>query len=164
MIIREAVEYDARGLLALFYKLDVETDQMLFEPEERTTSLAEQRSIIEQFSDDERRLFLVAEDEGVVGFCVLVSGTLARTRHVASLVIGVCQSRCSQGVGSQLVENALEWAHRVRIRRIELTVRSDNERAIALYRKFGFVKEGERADSLYVDGGFRNESYMARLA
>ena len=49
------------------------------------------------------------------------------------------------------------------IRRLDLTVYTDNDRAIALYERFGFAREGTlRADS-YRDGRYVDVLLMARL-
>lgn len=49
------------------------------------------------------------------------------------------------------------------LRRVELTVYTDNEPAIALYRKFGFVEEGTLRDYAFRDGEFADALSMARL-
>ncbi len=38
-----------------------------------------------------------------------------------------------------------------------------NERAVALYTRCGFEKEGVKRDCLLIDGAFVNELYMAKL-
>lgn len=163
MNIREAKKLDAAELLALFSKLDSETDFMLFAPEERQTTLPQQEAILDRFEHDRRSIFLIAESDGIEGFCVMTPGNQQRNRHVASLVIGVRKSSWSRNIGSSLMAHALAKATEVGIKRVELTVRSDNFSAIALYQKFGFVKEGERANALYVGGEFKNEIYMAKV-
>jgi RimJ/RimL family protein N-acetyltransferase len=47
--------------------------------------------------------------------------------------------------------------------RVELTVREDNRRAIALYKKFGFVAEGVKRNGFRVDGRYYNVISMAVL-
>lgn len=163
MKIREVKKTDARGLLDLFSKLDEETDQMLFEPGERQTSLAQQEAMLENFSSDPKSIFLVAESEDIEGFCVVAGGKQRRNGHVGSLVIGVQKSSWSRGVGSSLTERALKMAKEAGITRTELSVRTDNPMAIVLYKKFGFVVEGERTGSLLIDGELKNEYYMARI-
>jgi RimJ/RimL family protein N-acetyltransferase len=49
-----------------------------------------------------------------------------------------------RGVGSALLEAAIAWARERRLHKLSLDVFAHNERAIALYRKFGFVEEGRR--------------------
>jgi RimJ/RimL family protein N-acetyltransferase len=48
------------------------------------------------------------------------------------------------GVGSALMETAIEWAREQGLHKLSLDVFPHNTAAIALYRKFGFVEEGRR--------------------
>lgn len=93
MIIRYAVNGDARALLSLFSKLDYESDFMLFEPGERQTTESEQAAIIEAFANTGGRFMFVAETaDELVGFCVLVGNQQRRSARMASLVVGVAQA------------------------------------------------------------------------
>ena len=47
--------------------------------------------------------------------------------------------------------------------RIQLFVHADNPRAIALYRKVGFVEEGVLRDAAFMDGKFRDSLLMAKV-
>jgi RimJ/RimL family protein N-acetyltransferase len=47
--------------------------------------------------------------------------------------------------------------------RIELTVRADNARAISLYEKFGFAREGECRDAIFFDGRYEDLIMMANV-
>ena len=49
-----------------------------------------------------------------------------------------------RGVGSALLAAAIEWARGRGLHKLSLSVFPHNARAIALYRKFGFVEEGRR--------------------
>ncbi|HZM33384.1 MAG TPA: GNAT family protein [Burkholderiales bacterium] len=40
--------------------------------------------------------------------------------------------------------------------RIELTVREHNDRAIALYERLGFVREGLKRNAVRIDGNYEN--------
>ena len=162
MNIRSAIKSDAQSLLTLLSKLDAETDYMLFEPGERQTTLAQQEAILDRFADG-RGVFLVAESEHIEGFCVLDPGLGRRNQHVASVVMGVQKSSWGRNIGSELLGHALEKAREAGIKRVELTVRTDNHAAIALYEKFGFIKEGVRAGSLLINGELRDEYFMARV-
>ncbi|WP_133154143.1 GNAT family N-acetyltransferase, partial [Vibrio sp. 10N.261.49.E11] len=51
----------------------------------------------------------------------------------------------------------------INIKRMELTVYTDNERAINLYKKFGFVIEGESAGFAFRNGEYVAVYHMARL-
>lgn len=163
MKIREADATDAQAVLNLFYNLDRETDFMLLEPDERDTTSEEQQNIIAVFSKSSHRFMYVAGQDDIIGFCVLIGNQNARNSHVASLVVGVSKIYWGQGIGSALVKQALMQASSTGIRRVELTVRKDNISAIALYEKFGFVKEGVRRHSLLIAGRLISEIYMAKL-
>jgi RimJ/RimL family protein N-acetyltransferase len=53
-----------------------------------------------------------------------------------------------RGVGSALVEAAIEWGRENGLHKLSLSVFPHNEAAIGLYRKFGFVEEGRREKHL----------------
>ena len=46
---------------------------------------------------------------------------------------------------------------------IELTVSADNTRAISLYERFGFVREGRHQDFAMRDGAYVDALAMARM-
>ncbi|ROS01790.1 RimJ/RimL family protein N-acetyltransferase [Sinobacterium caligoides] len=162
---REARLEDAVAVLQLFHKLDVESDYMLFEPGERTTTVCEQEAIIRSFTQDTTKRMFVAEDgQQICGLCILQGGSLNRNKHVASLVIGVEKAYWRSGVGSLLMDTILSIAEAAAITRLELTVHSTNARAVKLYQRFGFVIEGERRGSINLEGTRVDEYYMARLS
>ncbi|HLW16677.1 MAG TPA: GNAT family N-acetyltransferase [Actinomycetota bacterium] len=47
-----------------------------------------------------------------------------------------------QGIGSEMMARAIDWARAQGLAKLTLEVWPHNERAIALYEKFGFVREG----------------------
>jgi len=49
-----------------------------------------------------------------------------------------------RGIGWALLEQAVRWAQETEVSKLELHVFPHNEPAIALYEKFGFVREGYR--------------------
>jgi RimJ/RimL family protein N-acetyltransferase len=49
-----------------------------------------------------------------------------------------------RGIGSALVQAAIDWARSQRLHKLCLEVFAHNTAAIALYRKFGFAQEGRR--------------------
>ncbi|HGS4599259.1 TPA: GNAT family N-acetyltransferase, partial [Vibrio cholerae] len=68
------------------------------------------------------------------------------------------------GVGSALLKTVIDLADNwLNLKRIELTVYVDNERAINLYKKFGFVIEGESKDYAFRNGSYVDVYHMARV-
>jgi len=69
-----------------------------------------------------------------------------------------------KGYGADALRSALRWAFRhLNMHRIELSVEPDNRRAVRVYEKLGFVKEGLRREHHFDDGCFRDEMIMADL-
>jgi RimJ/RimL family protein N-acetyltransferase len=57
----------------------------------------------------------------------------------------------------------LERARAAGLTRIELTVRENNQRVVALYERFGFVREGIQRNAIRVDGKYESLLAMALI-
>jgi putative acetyltransferase len=109
---------------------------------------------------------LVAEVEGeVVGNLGLhYDHTSVRRRHAGSLGMAVRDDWQGKGVGRALLAAALDLADNwLNLQRIELTVYTDNEAAIALYKKVGFAIEGTHRMYAFRAGEYVDAYAMARL-
>ena len=109
---------------------------------------------------------LVAERGGqVVGSAGLFAPSLhVRRRHVSVLGISVATAAQGQGVGTALMQALCDYADRWgQVLRIELAVFADNQRAIQLYRRFGFEPEGAHRGYALRDGAYADVLSMARL-
>jgi putative acetyltransferase len=124
------------------------------------------RKRLESRAHEQDQLHLLALAEGVVvGSAGLHSlAWTPRRRHVAGLGISVAAAWQGKGVGDELMRRLLEWADNwAGYLRIELSVYVDNARAIALYRKHGFVEEGTSRAHALRDGVYVDSLLMARL-
>jgi RimJ/RimL family protein N-acetyltransferase len=161
--IREIQEQDAAQFLELCDQLDRETSFMMLEPGERRTTVEEQRQRIQNLLTAGNQTILVAESaDRLVGYLAALGGRYRRNRHSAHIVVGVLQAFTGQGLGKRLFGELEHWARQHEIHRLELTVMAHNRRAIALYQKVGFEMEGTKRDSLFVDGRYVDEYYMAK--
>ncbi len=164
MIIRTILISDAEQFLNLCKKLDTETQFMMLEPGERTTTVEEQQAQIARLLMLENQTIFVAEYNGqLVGYLAALGGEFQRNRHSVYIIIGILQAFTGQGIGTQLFRTLEEWAQLQRIHRLELTVMVHNEAGLALYKKQGFEIEGTKRDSLLVNGKYVDEYYMAKL-
>jgi putative acetyltransferase len=124
------------------------------------------RKRLEQRSEQQDGLHLLAVDgnDVIASGGIHGSGWMLRRRHVAGLGICVVHERQKQGIGSEMMKRLLDWADNwAGYLRIELTVYTDNERAISLYRRFGFVMEGTHRAHALRDGVYVDTYAMARF-
>jgi RimJ/RimL family protein N-acetyltransferase len=164
MIIRTIRESDAEQFLNLCNKLDTETQFMMLEPGERTTTPEEQRTQIEHLLKYENQTIFVAEHgDQLVGCLAALGGQFKRNRHSVYIIIGILQAFTGQGIGTKLFQTLEEWAQQQHIHRMELTVMAHNKAGVALYKKQGFEIEGTKRHSLLVNGQYIDEYYMAKL-
>ncbi|CAB3805952.1 L-amino acid N-acetyltransferase AaaT [Paraburkholderia ultramafica] len=114
----------------------------------------------------ERRL------KGGVNVCAIIDGRVVghaglevrRSSCCGHLGLSVHDAYRGRGVGSALLQALTDCADAsLGLRRIDLTVFSDNAPAIALYRKFGFVEEGRSRGYAMRDGILADVLHMARL-
>lgn len=162
--IRQVQETDASAFLALLHRLDEETAFMMLEPDERQTTVDEQRQRIRGWMENERDIVLVADASAeLAGFVTLQGGGFRRNEHSGYLVIGVRQKYSGRGLGRRLMTAVEALARQRGFHRLELTVMTHNQRALDLYRKLEFEIEGLRKDSLQVDGRYVDEYNMAKL-
>ena len=113
---------------------------------------------------DNVHAYVAILNDEIVGNLSFEIAKNARRRHVGAFGMGVKDNVQGQGVGTALLKTAIDLADNwVNIKRIELTVYSDNERAINLYKKFGFVIEGEAKSYAFRNGKYVDAYYMARI-
>jgi len=123
-------------------------------------------SVRERLAKSEEDFFsLVAVVDGeVVGSISLQAATRPRLRHKGEIGMMVRDDWQGKGVGSAMMQAVIDLADKwLNLTRIELTVYTDNEPAVALYRKFGFEIEGTLRKFAFRDGEFVDAYTMARV-
>jgi len=170
-VIRLAVPDDAAALLALQQRLDRQSAFMLLEPDERQASpdpvrlrLASQTEqgsfdLVAPVAGDDRGLVVVA----VAGWLAVEVMAYRRAAHGGYVVLGVDAQHSGRGLGGALLEAAAQESTRRGLTRLELTVMSDNLRALGLYLRHGYQVEGLRRQALRRGGTLVDEYLMARL-
>lgn len=116
-------------------------------PEEFTLTIEEEATWIAEHLEHPDDLIIVAEAEGVIGLLNFKAMRRKRLAHHGSLGMSVHPDWRGRGVGFALLSKLIEWARaNPRLSCVRLQVIADNERALGLYRKLGFVEEGRRRD------------------
>ena len=112
---------------------------------------------------EDRPHFVALADGDIVGWCDISSLHRPVFLHAGVLGIGVLAAYRNQGIGTALMQAALEKARNIGLTRVELTVRENNLQAKALYEKFGFVVEGIHRNAVKIGGQYENHLSMAAL-
>jgi len=107
--------------------------------------------------------FVAVAEANVVGWCDVAPKPRPTLAHSGILGMGVISEYRRQGIGRALLNAALTAAKARSMKRIELTVRVDNDPARRLYESCGFVVEGLCRRHMLVDGEFKDSWLMALL-
>ena len=161
--IRNIEAADSEKFLNMLKKIDKETNFMMYEPGERKTTTAEMAQRINESIMNSSLLIAAEVNSEIVGFLSADRGFANRIKHSAYIVVGILKEYRGQGIGTSLFSKLMEWAEMNEITRLELTVMTNNETAINLYKKFGFEIEGVKKNSMKVDGKYVDEYYMAKV-
>ncbi|WP_334370593.1 GNAT family N-acetyltransferase [Bradyrhizobium sp. AZCC 1719] len=82
----------------------------------------------------------------------------------ASLAIGIEDpAHLGKGYGSEAIRLALNYIFSIGFHRISVRVLASNDRAIACYRKCGFMIEGREREAAFVDGQWQDDILMGVL-
>jgi RimJ/RimL family protein N-acetyltransferase len=115
---------------------------------------------IRKLIEEGREKTIVAELNGEPIGRVSIGPETGRCSHVAELGIFVKRKHWAKGFGSALMKEAMKLAERLGFRKLILSTTEGNERAIGLYKKFGFEIEAYMSEYVYVDGFWRKEYIM----
>jgi putative acetyltransferase len=107
---------------------------------------------------------LVAVIDGKAIGMIFLSRFENRRGHVGALGMAVHDAYAGRGAGTALmaavVNLADDWLN---LKRLELGVYADNARAIALYERFGFEREGLQRAYAWRAGAYVDSLAMARV-
>jgi RimJ/RimL family protein N-acetyltransferase len=117
--------------------------------------------VLDNIAKGNTQLVAVAEDR-IVGWCDVIPKDRPIYAHGGVLGMGVHPQFRGHGLGKRLLCATIFEAWK-KLNRVELTVHADNARAIALYEKAGFKKEGVMQDAVLIDGNYINVLLMAIL-
>jgi RimJ/RimL family protein N-acetyltransferase len=159
--LRRARPTDARGLARLFDDVRRE-GRWLVTPPSAVSQPSEAFFIGEMLRTGEG-LALVAEAGGEpIGTVQISPERNVVSNHVGTLSIVVADGWRDVGIGSALIGAAQRWARDQGLLKVALAVFPDNDRAIAVYERAGFVREGLRRKQYRADGDvLRDELLMA---
>lgn len=166
VIIREPRIEDAESIISVISKADAETVFLARNPGEFQTSIEKEKAVIENVLKDQNSTWFVAEYEGeVVGQCsVGLVRHSQRYRHRAEVAFVIRKEFCEIGIGGKMMLECLKWCAAHYVTQAELDVVTNNDRALAMYKNFGFETVGTMPNALkYMDGTYADEYIMVKF-
>ena len=122
----------------------------------------EEKRVLAQATRDGNLVLGAILEEQIVGWVTVFRSRHEFRQHVGELGMGVVQGFRGVGIGAALMAAALAWAAEHGFEKINLGVRTSNDRARALYERFGFVQEGLRVNEVKdLDGCYHDTLEMA---
>jgi len=164
--LRTGVEEDAPSLLATLSNYISENEGMVWEPDEYRKSEQEIGERIRTMRENPKEILILATSNNeIIGNIDFHVGARKRIAHVGELGMGMLPAFRSRGLGSLLLDRLIRWAKQVpELEKINLNVISTNERAIGLYRKFGFEEEGRKLREFkYSNGSYADAVLMGKI-
>jgi RimJ/RimL family protein N-acetyltransferase len=145
-VVRAAEPGDAEALTRLAEAVSAEPEAWLISADGDWRSVGDERRYLKAVRRYPHAAVFVAErsDGAIIGRLSLARDSHPASAHVADLGLMVAKDARRQGVGKALLEAAVDWAGRSRVRKLELHVFPWNEPAVQLYERFGFEREGYR--------------------
>ena len=153
IIIKEARTEDAAKLIEYTKIVGAQTDNLSFGKEGAGDTHEVEEFIKRINSDPKSVMYFAWKNDDIVG-CANISGMKRRMSHRANFAISVAKSEWGSGIGSALLEKDKG------IEIINLDTRSDNFRAISLYKKFGFIKIGQMPAFSKINGEYIDADLM----
>ena len=162
LLIREAEISDASEVIALLDQIGQESNFTSLDENGISMAESEMQIFIDKQAQSENQITLLAflNDE-LAGIINITADQRPRVRHIGDIFLGIKKSFWGSGLGSILMEEAIEWAKTSGvIRRLQLTVQKRNLAAIHLYEKMGFITEGLQERGACIERGEFLDVYL----
>ena len=162
LLIREAEISDASEVIALLDQIGQESSFTSLDENGLSISESEMQIFIDKQAQSENQITLLAflNDE-LAGIINVTADQRPRVRHIGDIFLGIKKTFWGSGLGSILMEEAIEWAKTSGvIRRLQLTVQKRNLVAIHLYEKMGFITEGLQERGACIERGEFLDVYL----
>lgn len=156
---------DAEQLLNFIKVMTGETDFLLSSPEDFKSDVEKEKMFISGIRESSDYLLCAYVDGKVVGDCSISFDSHLKSKHRANLGIGILKDYWNIGIGSLFFSEMIRLAkEKGEVEQLELSYVQGNERAKALYTKFGFKEVGTKPRAIKLkDGTYRDIVLMVKF-
>lgn len=162
-LLRNGMKADGQAALDHFNLTHGETDYLLSYPDENGMTAAEEGNFLAEKTESENEIEIVAIVDGkLVGMAGIDAvGTKDKLCHRAEFGIAITRAYWGMGLGRAMAEACIAVAKQAGYTQLELDVVAENESAVALYRKLGFVEYGRNPRGFHSrTSGYQEVVYM----
>ena len=163
LILRDPTLDDAQELIDFLKVVGSETDFLLADENgiEGLTLEGEKDWITTTLTAPNTKMFVGTIDGEIVLVCDVRAAGRPRIAHVGGVAISIKRDYWRLGIGSIAMQAMIDFAKSTGVLRVlSLEVRAGNERAISLYKRFGFVEVGRHKGRINVRGTYYDEILM----
>lgn len=140
---------DKERVILFYQQAAKETDYLSFDEDEYI------------FQSSTHMLIATYEDK-IIGICTISCPYKRKSKHVGALGIAILKEYWNNGIAKLMIHNMISTCRQSReITKISLLVRTDNKKAVSLYKSIGFSVEGELEKDTFIAGLYYNTYSMA---
>lgn len=143
-ILRSGTMADGKAALENFNLTHEETDYLFSYPDENSITAEQEGEFLTEKTASEREIEILALVDGQVAGMAGIDaiGTKYKVCHRADFGIAIAKAYWGMGLGKALTEACIACAKQAGYTQLELSAVAENESAVALYRKCGFIEYG----------------------
>lgn len=163
LILRDPCLDDAQEMVDYLKIVGGETDFLLCDENgiDGLTLEGEREWISSTLSAPNTKMFVGTIGGEIVLVCDVRAAARKRISHVGGVAISIKRDYWRLGIGSIAMRAMIDFAKGTgALRTLSLEVREGNERAISLYKRFGFVEIGRHKGRINVRGTYYDEILM----
>ena len=152
-----------KKFLKVFNQTHAETDYLLSYPDENSYDPEQEAQFLNDKTNSPDEIEIVAIIDGkIVGSAGIEAvGKKFKLKHRAELGISILKEYWGLGLGKVLMNACIQCAKEAGYKQLELNVVAENERAVALYKSFGFIEFGRNPKGFNSrTSGFQELVYM----
>lgn len=144
VLLRNGTRDDGESVLNVFNKTHEETDYLLSYSDENSFDATKEGEFLEKKIDSPNEIEIIAiVNDKVVGTAGIEAvGRNDKVKRRVEFGVSILKEYWGVGIGGALLNACIECAKEAGYVQLELSVVSDNERAIAMYKKAGFIEYG----------------------
>ena len=164
-LLRNGVADDGQAVLDVFNLTHEETDYLLTYSDENSFTVSQEAEFLQRKTDSADIIEIIAVVDGVVAGTAGIDalGMRDKIKHRAVFGIAIAKAFWGLGIGRYLMESCIECARTAGYLQLELEVVAENERAVEMYKKAGFVEYGRNPKAFRLRTGEYQELVDMRL-